>query len=67
MLFSRLALPQIPDDVNLRDESLLKNLHQKCVRSLNGNVFLLLLSRVFYTDCFDMPLNKVIQIGLVCG
>lgn len=36
MLFSRLALPQIPDDVNLRDESLLKNLHQKCVRSLNG-------------------------------
>ncbi|GAB1603652.1 poly(A) polymerase beta-like isoform X1 [Argonauta hians] len=36
MLFSRLALPQIPDDVNLCDESLLKNLHQKCVRSLNG-------------------------------
>lgn len=43
MLFSRLALPQIPDDVNLRDESLLKNLHQKCVRSLNGKSF------VFFT------------------
>ncbi|XP_061164398.1 poly(A) polymerase beta-like [Saccostrea echinata] len=36
MLFARLALPQIPEDIDLRDESLLKNLNEKCVRSLNG-------------------------------
>ena len=36
MLFARLALPTIPEDIDLRDESLLKNLDQKCVRSLNG-------------------------------
>lgn len=36
MLFARLALQVIPEDQDLRDESLLKNLDQKCVRSLNG-------------------------------
>ena len=36
MVFSRLALPTIPEDINLRDESLLKNLDDKSVRSLNG-------------------------------
>jgi len=39
MLFARLALPQIADDIDLRSESLLKNLHEKCVRSLNGMLF----------------------------
>lgn len=36
MLFARLALQVIPEDQDLRDEALLKNLDQKCVRSLNG-------------------------------
>lgn len=36
MLFARLALKQIPDDMDLRDDTLLKNLDPKCVRSLNG-------------------------------
>ena len=36
MLFARLALPTITDDIDLRDEVLLKNLDKKCVRSLNG-------------------------------
>ncbi|XP_043226235.1 poly(A) polymerase type 3-like isoform X1 [Amphibalanus amphitrite] len=36
MLFARLALKEIPDDMDLRDDHLLKNLDQKCVRSLNG-------------------------------
>lgn len=39
MLFARLALPQIADDIDLRSESLLKNLHEKCVRSLNGMMY----------------------------
>jgi len=36
LLFARLALTTIPEDLNLLDESLLKNLDTKCVRSLNG-------------------------------
>ncbi|XP_059174336.1 poly(A) polymerase type 3-like [Physella acuta] len=36
MVFARLALPTIPEDINLRDEALLKNLDEKSVRSLNG-------------------------------
>ncbi|CAH1388685.1 unnamed protein product [Nezara viridula] len=36
MLFARLALKEIPDSMDLKDDLLLKNLDQKCVRSLNG-------------------------------
>ncbi|XP_022253955.1 poly(A) polymerase type 3-like [Limulus polyphemus] len=36
MLFARLALKDIPEDQNLRDVNLLKNLDPRCVRSLNG-------------------------------
>ncbi|KAG8931019.1 polynucleotide adenylyltransferase [Tulasnella sp. 419] len=36
-LCARLALAQIPDDLELRDDSLLKNLDERCVRSLGGS------------------------------
>ncbi|XP_065344500.1 poly(A) polymerase type 3 [Cloeon dipterum] len=36
MLFARLALREIPPDMDLHDDLLLKNLDPKCVRSLNG-------------------------------
>merc|ERR1719469_557242 len=37
LLFARLMLPQIPDNLSsLNDEDLLKNLDDKTVRSLNG-------------------------------
>ena len=36
MLFARLALPSIPEDIDLRQENHLKNLDEKSVRSLNG-------------------------------
>lgn len=36
MTFARLALKEVPDDQELTDDQLLKNLDQKCVRSLNG-------------------------------
>ncbi|ESN90846.1 hypothetical protein HELRODRAFT_90755, partial [Helobdella robusta] len=36
MLFARLALTEVKDTQDLRDDSILKNLDQKCVRSLNG-------------------------------
>lgn len=36
MLFARLSNATIPEDLDLKDDSILKNLDQKCVRSLNG-------------------------------
>lgn len=51
LLFARLALPEVPDDLSLLDESLLKNLDPKCVRSLNGKVlvkFLFVLIILFW-------------------
>lgn len=36
MTFARLALKEVPDTQTLDDPMLLKNLDQKCVRSLNG-------------------------------
>lgn len=36
LLFARLALAQVPDNLDLLDETLLKNLDPKCVKSLNG-------------------------------
>ena len=36
MTFARLALKEVSDDQSLSDPTLLKNLDQKCVRSLNG-------------------------------
>lgn len=36
MLFARLSYSTIPDDLDLKDDSILKNLDPKCVRSLNG-------------------------------
>lgn len=37
LLFARLALHTIPDDLDLRDDHLLKNLDERCVRSLGGS------------------------------
>ncbi|KAF8530899.1 poly-A polymerase [Gautieria morchelliformis] len=36
-LFARLALATIPEDLELRDDNLLRNLDERCVRSLGGS------------------------------
>nr|XP_017507618.1 LOW QUALITY PROTEIN: poly(A) polymerase beta [Manis javanica] len=36
ILFARLALQTIPEDLDLRDDNLLQNLDIRCIRSLNG-------------------------------
>jgi len=36
LLMARLALSSIPDQLKLKDDNLLGNLDEKCVRSLNG-------------------------------
>lgn len=37
-LCARLALPSIPDDLELKDDNILKNLDERCVRSLGGEL-----------------------------
>ncbi|KAI0331301.1 polymerase [Cubamyces sp. BRFM 1775] len=37
LLFAQLSLPSIPEDLDLQDDNLLKNLDDKSVRSLNGS------------------------------
>jgi len=39
MVFARLALAEVRDDVDLSDENLLKNLDIRCIRGLNGRFF----------------------------
>lgn len=33
---ARLALSSVPDNLSLKDDNLLRNLDERCVRSLNG-------------------------------
>ena len=35
---ARLALSSIPDDLTLQDDNLLRNLDDRCIRSLGGTV-----------------------------
>jgi len=49
MLFARLALQEIKEDQDLRDEMLLKNLDMRCIRSLNGEMVTLSLVFDFCT------------------
>ncbi|CAL1700290.1 unnamed protein product [Somion occarium] len=37
LLMARLALSSIPDDLSLQDDNLLRNLDERCIRSLNGS------------------------------
>ncbi|KAM0793465.1 hypothetical protein ACM66B_000908 [Microbotryomycetes sp. NB124-2] len=37
LLFARLALSSVSDDLSLRDDGLLRNLDERCVRSMNGS------------------------------
>ena len=50
-LMARLALSQIPDDLSLQDDNLLKNLDERCIRSLNGIFAKFLNSRSFLIYC----------------
>lgn len=43
-LMARLALSSIPDNLSLADDNLLKNLDERCIRSLNGALMLVRLS-----------------------
>ena len=60
LLFARLALPTVPSNLNLLDMNLLKNLDQRCVRSLNGSrVTDSILSLVPNQDTFRLALRAI--------
>ena len=60
LLFSRLALPVIPSNLNLLDITLLKNLDPQSVRSLNGcRVTDAILSLVPNQTSFRMALRAI--------
>ena len=60
LLFSRLAHPSVADNLNLLDASLLKNLDQKSVRSLNGcRVTDAILSLVPNQESFRLALRAI--------
>lgn len=60
LLFARLALTSIPDDLDLRPESILKNLDPRCVKSLNGcRVTDEILNLVPNVDTFRLALRAI--------
>lgn len=60
LLFARLALPTLPSNLNLLDMTLLKNLDQRCVRSLNGcRVTDSILALVPNKDTFRLALRAI--------
>lgn len=60
LLFARLALDKIPADIDLKEIALLKNLDQKCVRSLNGcRVTDSILSLVPNHEAFRLTLRTI--------
>ena len=60
LLFARLALAIIPSNLNLLDKTLLRNLDQRCVRSLNGcRVTDAILSLVPNQESFRVALRAV--------
>lgn len=44
-LMARLALSTIPDDLSLQDDNLLRNLDDRCIRSLGGSSCIVHLKR----------------------
>ena len=60
MTFARLGLKEVPDNQNLSDANLLKNLDPKCVRSLNGcRVTDEILNQVPNKDTFRTTLRTI--------
>lgn len=53
ILFARLALTRVPDDQKLNDDSILRNLDNKSVRSLNGTFTLFCCCHIFPNFNFD--------------
>jgi poly(A) polymerase len=68
MLFARLALATIPDTLDLKDDKILLNLDQRCVRSLNGcRVANEILNLVPNRETFKSTLRAIKLWAKKCG
>lgn len=72
ILFARLALRVVPENLDLTDDSLLKNLDPKCVRSLNGTIkaakIELTIIKIYVSEVFEIGLSHVgnfINLGMM--
>ncbi|KAB7495539.1 Poly(A) polymerase gamma [Armadillidium nasatum] len=60
LLFARLNLSEIPDNIDLSDDEILRNLDEKCVRSLNGfRITEEILRQVPDVETFRMALRAI--------
>jgi poly(A) polymerase len=60
LVFARMALKEIPNDIDLKNNDLLKNLDPKCIRSLNGvRVADEILEQVPNVDNFKLTLRAI--------
>lgn len=58
LLFARLALAMIPDNLNVDDDNVLRNLDEKSILSLNGAYFICL--QACNTQCLCRLLQAVV-------
>lgn len=60
LLFARMAMDAVPDDMDLADNNILRNLDSRCVRSLNGcRVTDCILSLVPNVESFRLALRSI--------
>lgn len=60
LLFARLSLPTVLEDINICDDQVLQNMDQKCVRSLNGcRVTDTILACVTNVGAFQLALRTI--------
>ena len=60
-LMARLALSSIPDDLTLEDNNLLRNLDDRCIRSLGGiPIITVLLSHSYAIQVRGLPMRSCV-------
>jgi poly(A) polymerase len=59
---ARLALSSIPDSLSLQDDNLLRNLDDRCVRSLNGIVHLTMWKRFSLTTLGSRVTDEILRL-----
>jgi poly(A) polymerase len=59
---ARLALSSIPDDLSLRDDTLLRNLDERCVRSLGGASLVSLLHSSSYLLVGSRVTDEILRL-----
>lgn len=62
LLMARLALSSIPDDLTLQDDNLLRNLDERCVRSLGGVADIFLSCVLYLTGLGSRVTDEILRL-----